>query len=463
VLGGGISGLTTAFYLKRTFPDVKLSLLERSSRLGGWIRSSLVNGNVVEHGPLAFRSSNADGMQLLRDLDLEKRVIRSSAASSRYLYHHGKLRNVSMSMPYILTPFMIRLGVLLLMEPFKKKNSVELDESIASFVNRRLDHHFLKSLVEPLMLGIYGGNCAKLSARSCLPAKIVEAEKNNRSILEHMLSSMNWMDSMKKTSNAPATEMVSIQGGLQVLVDRLGNALGSRSMMLNTTAASLQFDKDKAVVVLSNGQSIECDYVFSALPSSSLAALVPDAAVATALRSIPSVSLAVVSIIYTDPAVRTRLKDGYGYLIAPQERQLILGVSFDSIVFPEHKGLQGNTIISVKVGGDVSVSNPFTVDVEHESEEYIKEIAVRSVAAQLGITAQPAHVLVDICKEAIPQYHVGHQEVVEDITERISKGIAFAGRLFVTGHSYNGVGIANCISEAKKLACNFKPSKQNKV
>jgi len=209
-------------------------------------------------------------------------------------------------------------------------------------------------------------------------------------------------------------------------------------------------------VVLSNGKSVECDYVFSALPSSALAPLVSDSVVADRLTRIPTVSMAVVTIIYNDPSVRTHLKDGFGYLIAPQERQLILGVSFDSIVFPSHKANDDTTIISVKVGGDLTVNNPLAVDVETESEEYIREVAVRSVELQLGFSATPAKVLVDVCRDAIPQYHVGHQELMDEINERIDKGGAFAGRLMITGHSYNGVGIVKCISDAKKVALDFE-------
>lgn len=461
VLGGGVSGLSLSHYLRQRFgKGIELTVIEQSKRFGGWINSFHKEDSVLELGPKSLRAfgNGKVVLSLANELGISNSVIfGDSAAKARFLYLNGKVEKVPSLSPTFLSAVLPALK-----EPFVKRTPSE-DESIASFVSRRFGHAALSSLVEPLVLGIYGGNCSKLSIRSCFPA-FHQAEVNGQSVITSMFSSAQQpkeqypAEVMELIKQAQKSGVFSFRGGVNTLIDALAGSLSTDNLlMVNKQPTSLNFSSAGAQVELSTGETISCDHVFSTIPSYALAGLLADNHLTSKLNAIPFISIGVASMLFKDPKVDSQIKNGFGYLVPPKERQPILGVAFDSKIFPQHKQNPTDTILSVMMGGDTSIDNSSAINVETATPEQLKEVALETLRRHLGITAQPEECLVKVCRNAIPQYHVGHHKLVEQIHTMVAD--VSNKRLTASGNCFGRVGVPDCIVQSKELAFSWDPSK----
>src|SRR3990167_410458 len=266
ILGGGISGLSAAHFILQKNPKAKITLFEKESELGGWMRK----------GPRTFQAGKCPHLlKLIHDMGLQDALVFSDpAAKNRFLWHRGKLRSPkSLIFPFI---------PLLLREPFISASNE--DESIHAFASRRFSPQFASLFFDPLTLGIYGGDSKKLSIRSCFP-KLYEWEKKG-SLLKGML-------------HAPKSKggLFSLRSGMGTLVDALAKL--PIEIKLNTRVETIpNFDR-----------------VYSALPAFEIARL------AHSSWEIPSISLHVVQLLYKKANLP---KKGFGYLIPSIEGQDLL-------------------------------------------------------------------------------------------------------------------------------------------
>ncbi|KAJ2397861.1 oxygen-dependent protoporphyrinogen oxidase, partial [Coemansia sp. RSA 2559] len=188
VLGGGISGLSTAWYLsQRLPPNVKVQLIEGSSRLGGWVRSEVrqTGGGasfLAEKGPRTLRAGDSREalavLELVDDLDLRSQVVSASrmsaAARNRYIYYKGELNCMPSGLASLLTglPPAVRClprGIWHdLTTPKDTAVANSADESIHSFISRRFGEDVDDNLASAVMHGIYAADTKELSARALL-------------------------------------------------------------------------------------------------------------------------------------------------------------------------------------------------------------------------------------------------------------------------------------------------------
>lgn len=354
ILGGGITGLSAAYFLKKQ--NHEITLFEKQNRLGGWIQTTNENGFRFEKGPRTFRLGHSPHLlQLIQELKLPL-IYSDPAAAKRYLWHKGKLRSMSYFLPMLIPHF--------LREPFIAKSSH--DESIYDFASRRFSPKIANTLFDPLTLGIYGGDIRKLSVRACFPA-LVKWEQEKGSVL------LGAFSSPKK-----AKGLFSIQGGMQRLIDSLEKEL-QINIHLNSEARQIS-----ATEVLVNSQIHTADKVISALP--------PEG---------PKQSIWVVNLAFKGPVLP---KKGFGYLVPSEEKEAILGVIFDSCIFPEEGQ---NTLLTVMVRPEEKAPLPKALD---------------ALARHLGIHAPPIHASHYLAQDAIPQHLINtpspHGVSVEAAIER---------------------------------------------
>ncbi|NGX57686.1 MAG: Protoporphyrinogen oxidase [Chlamydiae bacterium] len=439
ILGGGISGLSTAWYLRQK-TNAKIILIEKTPRLGGRIQSVNEHDFFFERGPRSIRPHGGEEtLRLIQHLGLQDQVVPGKkAAHQRYLYLNQTLRKLPSSLKDLITsPWLWPILTSLITE-WTKKTSPKNDESIYEFISRRLNPKVADTLLDPMTSGIYAGNIHQLSMKSCFP-KIYQYEKDHGSLTKGMLSQKKRIpESNPFICEAKKSSLYTLQNGLQELIVKLVEHLDIE-IKLSCSVTSLIFDKQ--IHIETENETFIADHVISALPSQALGHLMKahDPSIAQLLHDIPMTSLAVVNIGYNQPVLK---KEGFGYLIPSSEKEEILGMVWDSSAFPTQNQHTDQTRLTVMIGGS------HMQNFEHTSEEDFLTMSLNALNSHLGITETPDCVEVSIAHQAIPQYIVGHSERVREIETKIA---ALSSNFHFTGNCFYGVSVNDCILNAKKL------------
>ncbi|CAG5117159.1 unnamed protein product [Candidula unifasciata] len=472
VIGGGVSGLASAYYIQRYLPQFsKVIVLESSKRVGGWVNTTInPDGCIFEHGPRSLRPVGPQGrntLQLAEELGLTRDVLpilRSDpAAKNRYLYVKGKLWALPNSVTSLfkkVPPFSEPLIKVLAAEPFHRR-SKEPDETVHSFVSRRLGREVADIAIDAMCRGIFAGDCRSLSVRACFPP-LHEMEQKHGSLVAGLLFGSK---SPKVEASGLVREAVdckwaswSLRYGLQQLTDAIADAVTNTrggEVRTHSKCLAIQPKDNGKVVVRTEGDSIEADLVISSIYSRDLAPLLPASLsdLRKELSSLESVNVIVVNLEYKDDVLPVK---GFGHLLPSSENGPLLGVVYDSCTFPQHgrKGSPNSTRLSVMLGGSW-YNKLLNSDGSLPSGSDLLQMATQAAAAHLGIKARPIRSHVTLQEECIPQYKVGHVKWVADVENKIQQSKL---PLKLVGASYRGPAINDCINNARKVIVAMKPT-----
>lgn len=453
IIGGGIAGLAAAYRL--SYHSSEITLIESDLRLGGKIVTERVDGFVIEGGPDAFLSLKPRGLGLCRELGLENRLHGTNEKIRRtYVMRDGKLHELPEGLtgliptrfgPMIKTGLISPLGKLRMgLDYLIPPQSPNGDESLAAFVERRLGRELYDRLIEPLMGGIYAGDGARLSLAATFP-QLRQAELEHGGLIRGMLATKKKTPAPKPGAKqwaaflTPTTGLVEIVEALEAKLRRANAEVQLGKRAVRVEAMSLGY-----TVRLENGEALRAEAVIFAAPAYVTADLNAnlDSQLCDALRAIPYVSTATVSVAYRLSDTRGACPlDGYGYIIPRAEDRPLLACTWTSTKFP-HRAPQGFGLIRAFVGRAGQEGALDGADAE------LLQLVRGELRRTLGITAPP--ILHRICRwpKAMPQYTLGHLERLAVIEERLA---AHPG-LFVAGNAYRGIGIPDCIASGEAAA-----------
>lgn len=448
ILGGGISGLSLAWYLQEKYKNkAQITILEKSNHVGGWIRSTENQGFLFEQGPRSCRpfGSGVETLALLDQLGLrEKIILADPSAQKRYLYRRNELYQIPNNfLDFITKPSLWHHLACFLKELFIPVNN-DKEENIREFFVRRFNVEIADDFIDPFISGIFAGDIGNLSLKSCFP-QLYEWEKQSGSIIKGALLSKKIKSGEFDKSfirNVQRSKLFSLQGGLAVLIEKLAERL-SANIKLEAELHSISFHKDRISLELKTGK-IETDYLFSTIPSMNLAPLLQshDDHLAKALHTIPLAPIATVNVGYKNQILKNK---GFGYLIPSKEKEKVLGVLWDSLIFPQNNRHPKETRLTVMIGGSKMK------DFSHYSEQEFINFALDALKRQMDIDCVPDAISCHIAHHAIPQYLVGHSDKVAFI-EGAAKELS--PRFTILGNSFYGVSVNDCIANARKVANN---------
>ena len=446
VVGGGISGLAAAHRLIE-LGQTNVTLVEASPRLGGTIQTQYRDGFLIERGPDSFISEKPEALALAKRLGIESRLIQTNEKYRRsFIVRGGRLRAVpegfQLLAPSRMWPFLtsdifsvagkMRMAADLFM-PRKSTNGTQ-DESLASFVRRRLGQEALERMAQPMVGGIYTADPETLSLRATLP-RFLDMERKHRSLILAMLRQSHVQKS--GTSGPRYSLFLSFDRGMQVLVDALAQV--NADIRLNTRVEGLRLNNQTWTVTTNTGEQFEAEAVCLAVPAYIAASLL-EGGLAAKLRRIKYASTATLNFVYERSAISHPL-DGFGFVVPFIEKRSLLACTFSSVKFSGRA--PGNHVLLRAFAGGALQPEIFALD---ESEMAARiEADLREL---LGITGKPLFTEVAKWERSMPQYEVGHLDRVNEIENEARKipGLALAG------NSYSGAGIPDCIRSGQAAA-----------
>jgi len=451
IIGAGITGLTAAYYLQE-LGEADYSLLEASSRVGGKVTSFHENGFLIEGGPDSFLTQKTRTLSLCRDLGLSDQLIPSSSAQkpSTYIYSGGRMHPMPEGM-MLMAPTMIlpilrsrllswRGKLRMALEIFVPPSNSTADESLASFVRRRLGSEVLDKIAAPLMAGIHAADPERLSLQSTFPM-FAELEKTCGSLAAGIARKKKSKASAPASAKPPSI-FTSLSGGLQQLTDAISNRLDSSSVRLNCRVTSVTKESGSYRIELWDGSSISADNIVFTTPAYVTADLVQaiDPFLAAALRSIRYVTTATVSLGFKRSDLTCPL-NGYGFIVPASEGRKISACSWSSTKFTG-RAPDDSVLMRVFIGS--ALSEKFA----EQDEEPLIELARKELREILGITAVPTLAKSYRWRKAIPQYEVGHRARIATIEQRV----AMHPGLYIAGAACHGAGIPDCVQDGINTA-----------
>lgn len=444
IVGGGITGLTAAFRLRRT--GVPVTVYEASNRTGGVIQTTRADGFLAESGPNTLLETSPAVGGLVRDLGLEsKRIYSDPAAKNRYVVRNGQPTVVPDTAAGMLTSKLFSVGAKfrLVTEPFVRRAAPHVEESVAQFVLRRLGREFLDYAINPMIAGVYAGDPARLSVTHAFPKLHALEQRYGSLILGQFLGARERARS-EEVSKQSAPKL-SFPDGLQTLTDTLHDGLKESVRLRSSVKAIRQTQDHWELDVTCDGCEKACqhDAVLLAGTAYKLAEI--------RLETSKNLSLAPLGEIYYAPVASLVLGfrredvehplDGFGVLVPEVEKLNILGVIFSSSLFPG-RAPAGHVTVTCYVGG---LRAPALATRDTKS---VVELALADLRTLLGVRGRPVFVHHSIYPKAIPQYEVGFGRF-RDLMNNLEEN---APGLFLAGHYRDGISLSDSIVSGDKAA-----------
>ena len=449
IVGAGIGGLTTAYFLQRRLGDkVAITLIDSADRLGGKIATQNFAGHPLDTGPDALMVRAPVVAALIEDLGLSDRVVEPNGGGAR-IWSRKRLRSLPEGTMFgvpggllplirsrLLSPLGLARAAFDLVLP--RIRSAAVDPSIGELVRTRMGAQVFNRLVEPLLGGVHAGRADTLSAQSTAP-DIAALALAHRSLYLGLRRRP-----VRSAGGGPV--LVTLNTGLAGLVNALvaqltdatvrrGNAVAAVTPAAGPRTGGYRID-------LEDGSVVDADVVVLATPAFASARLVAAAApkLGSLLGDIEYANVATICLAYPRSAFPTNLV-GTGFLVPPEEHRLIVGCTWSSLKWP-HLVDDDVVLVRCMVG-------------RHSDNRWLTmrdTTLVRRVRDELdeamGLVGKPLEQFVQRWRQGMPQYLVGHQARLDALAEELT---ALPG-LYLTGSAYRGVGLSSCIADAERTA-----------
>lgn len=429
IIGGGLSGLAAGWHRQQR--GERVLVLDRNAHPGGVVATLGKDGYLVESGPNTLMVNDRRVMELIDAVGLSERVVEAAPdASKRFLVKEGDVIAAPMSpVEFWKTPlFSGAAKRSLLAEPFRRKYASDEEESLASFVRRRLGEEFLDQAIQPIVSGVYAGDPERLSVKHAMPA-LYQMEQESGSLIRGGISKM-----FRKSPYRIKRKLISFRQGLgelpQALADTLGAAFVANTEIKEISKSSAGWEVDF------NGRRYETKNLVITIPAFSLSGLpLPDALQESLQKfeSMPYAPVTVVALGFDRSQVEHAL-DGFGMLIPEREGQPVLGSLFSSTLF-SGRAPAGKVLLTSFVGGRLHPERAAQKDSEIEAE------VMSTLRKLLGIQGDPGFRHIVRWGRAIPQMELGHGDFIDCIA-KIEAG--WEG-LVLSGNYRHGISAPQCL------------------
>lgn len=438
IIGGGISGLSLAYFLMQKKPDLDLKIIEAEKRTGGKIITEEVSGFLCEGGVNGFLSNKTSTLSLANQLKVEP-IKGSEQSKIRYILIDGRLIRVPENpLKFFLSPLLSFSGKIRMLKEYVTPPLLDdIDETVYSFVSRRVGSEFCEKLIDAIATGIYAGDPSKMSMKSCFP-KVYWLEKKYGGLIRGLIAIKK---EKKDAKTQPTGALISFNNGMSELIHNLESKLSNR-IIKDKRVLAIEKNNNLYTLHLIDGKTIDTERVVLACPAHEAAKILKelDGELSDILRTIPYPPLSVVALGFKEKQIGfgTSL---YGFLIPNREKRKVLGTLFDSSIFP-NRAPEGYVLLRSMLGGRRNPELALLPD-----EELISAV-LTELKPLLNIKGEPEFVKIFRWHQAIPQYELGHEEKLMRIEKKLQK----FPRLYLTGNAYKGVSVNDCVENSLILS-----------
>jgi oxygen-dependent protoporphyrinogen oxidase len=443
VLGAGISGLTTAYLLKKEGFDV--TILEKNIEAGGTMESTRIEGNLFDRGPNSGLETTPLIGRFVRELNLENEMLYGSKeAAKRYIVRDNKLHPLPMN-PIALFKtklFSPQAKARLFAEPLIGKSRDGYYQSVADFVKRRLGSEFLDYAINPFIAGVFAGDPKQLSVKSALP-KLYALEEKYGGLMIGTVRSIK--ERKKRAEKAKShARMFSFKNGMQALPLAIAESLKDNLITGAEVASVKSGGEDYTVSYSFFGETkiMKTPLLLSTVPAYAASGIFGgmDNALAEHLNAVYYPPVIVLYLVYNKKDIGQPL-DGFGFLVPQVERKSFLGALWSSVIFPDRTS-EDKAALTVFIGGSR----------DPEIEKYDKELLFKRVKEELHelmqIKAEPILTAERFWQKSIPQYNIGYIEHERYFAEFEEK---YPG-IFLGGNYRGGISVGDCIRNSEAMA-----------
>ncbi len=473
IIGGGAAGLGAAYKVRRAAAagaDVDCVVIEKDDRLGGKLATDILRDAegceyVVDGGSDAFVSGKPAIARIARMVGIADEMVPAREENKKTLIVKGRRLvempdGIMMFAPTKLVPlattslYSWSAKFRMALDWFLPRKSVwaegetaqDHDETLESFVVRRMGRESLDRLAEPLVGGVHASDPGEMSLAATFP-NFLEMEQQFGSVIRGFLNERKKREEMRrkyppKPGAKPWAFFNTFHRGMQRLTDGMADAVGRERITTGVRVTSLERSGDRWRVSLSDGQALEADAVIVATEGWAAAELAcgVDAEVAGLLASIPYSSSATVPMAFRAEDCPSDLK-WFGILSPMVEKRPLLAVTLSSSKWPD-RAPEGRVLLRGFVGGP---RNQHLL--EKSDAELIETVRAQIVdLLKMDPDAQPVFASVYRWNRGMPQYTLGHLDRVDEIEHRSTRIPGFA----VAGGAYRGVGVPNCIESGER-------------
>lgn len=446
IIGAGITGLSAAYYLQQQL-DVSIDILEQSDRVGGKIKTYQGEGYTIELGPESYLGRKQIMTDLATEIGMADDLVTNNTGQS-YIYANNQLYPMPggsiMGIPTEVKPFLatkllspagkLRAGL----DYFIQPKQMTTDVSVGEFFRRRLGNETLENLIEPLLSGIYGADIDKLSLKSTFP-NFKQQEEQHGSLIKGMRA-------QKKQTSQPSTgkkkgQFKQFRNGLESFVQQLAEVVVQKgaSIQFHSTVTAIQ-PAENGYIVTVNGEEVFYDGVIITVPHTVFSQWFDDAPLRF-FKYMETTSVATVVMAFDESQVNNE-EDGTGFVIARNSDTVITACTWTDKKWA-HAAPDGKVLLRAYVGRPGS-----DVVKEHTDEELVK-LARLDLDQMMEINGEPEFTIVTRLMNSMPQYEVGHIDRVKYVQQYMDE--TYPG-LYLTGASFEAVGLPDCISQGKKTA-----------
>jgi len=441
ILGAGISGLTTAFWLKKNNFD--FVILEKENHVGGSMQTIQKDGFQIDFGPNSGLETTPLIRQIVDEIGFNDQMVYASKSSNkRFILRNNELHVLPTSPSAFLKTklFSTKAKLRLFAEPFIGKSDDGYYQSMSDFVRRRLGQEFLDYAIDPFVSGVFAGDPNKLSVKSAFP-KLYRLEEVYGGLIKGMIKGAKERKQRAEQSKQSA-KMFSFNNGMQSFAVAISNTMNDK-IMLNAIVQKVEKYNDKWKVIYSiNTESKEMivDAVISTIPVYAATKLFSsiDKEFQNHASEIYYPPVMVLYLGYKKENIKTPL-DGFGYLIPSKEQKKYLGAIWSSSIFP-NRCKEDKAAFTLFVGG---ARAPHLFEMENQK---LIDIILSEFHSTMKINSDPILLDYKLWQKAIPQYNIGYieHENYFDKFEQENSGI------ILSGNYRGGISVGDCVKNSNK-------------
>lgn len=452
VIGGGLTGLSTAYYLAKEKPNWQIDVYEKEARFGGKIKTKRVDGYVVEVGPDSYLARKTAMTELINDVGLSDTIV-ANATGQAYIYDRTKMYPIPggsiVGIPTEFIPFAMSTliswsgKVRAMRDYFTSPYPTDGDVSIGDFFRYHLGQEMMDKLIEPLLSGIYGGDIYELSLDATFP-EFHALERKAGNMVKGMLAARKQRAAMRPKGAVPQGQFRQVTGGLESIIDALVESM-PENVTLYGNAAVTAIKKEDGFVVTAKDRTTRYDRVIITTPPQAYRAWFSDDAAMAELMNMDLSSCAIAVMAFERSAFDAPL-NGTGFVITRKTDTPLTACTYISSKWPQ-------TTPADKIVLRVFLGKAGDDTVQRLNEEELKKVALHEIQRIMGFTAMPLWIEITRLNKSMPQYKVGHRELVGRIKEHVAR--TYPG-LDVIGTPFDGVGMPDGVRQAKELVDRLK-------